>query len=69
MKLIREDFRITREHGQWVEKNGVAMTALYHPSALLRDPSKRPETFVDLKSLQAKVRELLGPSAPGGAES
>ena len=65
MKLIREDFRITREHGQWVEKNGVAMTALYHPSALLRDPSKRPETFMDLKSLQAKVRTLLGSSAPG----
>ena len=65
MKLIREDFKITREHGQWVEKNGVAMTALYHPSALLRDPSKRPETFMDLKSLQAKVRTLLGSSAPG----
>ena len=34
------------------------MTAIYHPSALLRDVSKRPETFQDLKSIQAKVREL-----------
>ena len=34
------------------------MTALYHPSALLRDPRKRPESFEDLKSLQAKIREL-----------
>ena len=34
------------------------MTAIYHPSALLRDVSKRPETFEDLKSIQAKVREL-----------
>ena len=57
-KLIREDLKITREHGQWVEKGGVAMTALYHPSALLRDPSKRPDTFVDLKALQAKIRSL-----------
>lgn len=58
IKLIREDYKITREHGQWVEKAGVCMTALYHPSALLRDPRKRPESFEDLKSLQAKIREL-----------
>ena len=59
MKLIKEDFKITKEHGQWFEKSGVAMTALYHPSALLRDPSKRPDTFVDLKALQAKIQALL----------
>ena len=58
MRLIREDYRITREHGQWVEKAGVAMTALYHPAAILRDPVKRPETFDDLKSLQAKIRQV-----------
>lgn len=58
MRLIREDYRITREHGQWVEKAGVAMTALYHPAAILRDPGKRPETFDDLKSLQSKIRQV-----------
>ena len=58
MKLIREDFKISREHGQWVEKGGIWSTALYHPSALLRDESKRPDTFRDLKKLQAKVREV-----------
>ena len=56
MKLIKEDFKITREHGQWIEKAGVWMMAMYHPSALLRDPRKRPESFEDLKSLQAKTR-------------
>ena len=56
MKLIKEDFKITREHGQWIEKAGVWMMAMYHPSALLRDPRKRPESFEDLKSLQAKIR-------------
>ena len=55
MKLIKEDFKITREHGQWIEKAGVWMMAMYHPSALLRDPSKRPETFVDLKTLQREI--------------
>ena len=58
MRLIREDYRITREHGQWVEKAGVAMTALYHPAAILRDPGKRQETFDDLKNLQAKIRQV-----------
>lgn len=58
MRLIREDYRITREHGQWVEKDGVWMTAIYHPSALLRDVSKRPETFEDLLSIREKMRQL-----------
>ena len=57
-KLIREDFKITKEHGQWFEKAGVYMTAVYHPAAILRDPGKRPDTFQDLKSLQAKIREV-----------
>ena len=58
MRLIRPDFRITREHGQWVEKNGIWMMAMFHPSALLRDPSKRPETFVDLKQLHQEIQKL-----------
>ena len=53
--LIKPDFRITREHGQWFSVNGRRCMAIYHPSALLRDVSKRPETFVDLKSLQRHI--------------
>ena len=56
--IIKEDFKITQEHGQWFARGGVQMTAIYHPAALLRDVSKRPETFEDLKSIQSKVREL-----------
>lgn len=58
MELIKPDFKITREHGQFMEKSGVLMTALYHPAALLRDGTKKPDTFVDLKALQAKIREV-----------
>ena len=57
-KIIREDFRITREHGTWTERGGVWMTALYHPSALLRDVSKRPETFDDLIAIRQKLLEV-----------
>ena len=56
--IIKEDFKITQEHGQWFQRGGVQMTAIYHPAALLRDEQKRPETFVDLKAIQAKVREI-----------
>ena len=58
MRIIKPDFRITREHGTWTEKNGVWMSAIYHPSALLRDPTMRPETFDDLLSLRVKINEV-----------
>ena len=56
--IIKEDFKNTAEHGQWFQRTGVHKTAIYHPSALLRDERKRPETFEDLKSIQSKIREV-----------
>ena len=56
--IIRSDFRITREHGQWFDVDGVRMMAIYHPAALLRDPAKRPEAFVDLRSLRAEAKRV-----------
>lgn len=57
-RIINPEYRITREHGQWICRNGVWMTAIYHPSALLRDLNKRPETFEDLLSIRQKLREV-----------
>ena len=57
-KLIDANYRITKEHGQWINSNGIWMTAIYHPSALLRDLSKRPETFDDLLRIREKYREV-----------
>ena len=57
MHFIKPDFKITREHGQWFEKDGRRVMAIYHPAALLRDPHKRPETFDDLKRIQAAAEE------------
>lgn len=58
MGMIDPGFRITREHGQWFEREGRLYMATYHPSALLRDPSKRPEAFEDLRSLRGKIRQV-----------
>ena len=57
-EIIKEDFKITQEHGQFFERGGIQMMALYHPAALLRDPRKKPETFEDLKRLQEKILEI-----------
>ena len=57
-KLIDPDFRITRQHGQWFRRGDFWMMATYHPSALLRDVSKRPDAFDDLMQLRQKIREL-----------
>ena len=57
-KLIDPDFRITRQHGQWFRRGDFWMMATFHPSALLRDVSKRPEAFDDLMSLRGKMKEL-----------
>ena len=56
VELISADFKITRDHGKWYDKDGVKFMALYHPAALLRDPHRRPETFVDLKELERVIK-------------
>ncbi len=58
MALIREDFRITREHGLWFDKDGRRILATFHPSALLRDPARRPEAFMDLREIRKEYRAL-----------
>ena len=57
-KLISPDYRITKDHGNWICRDGVWMTAIYHPSALLRDLNKRPETFDDLMRIREKLKEV-----------
>ncbi len=58
MRLIKEDFRITREHGQWFERGRFLITAVYHPAALLRDPRKKEEMLTDMQNIRAKLDEL-----------
>lgn len=51
-RLIKEDFRITKEHGIWFKKGSFRMCAIYHPSALLRDFSKREDTLKDMLEIK-----------------
>lgn len=57
-RIIDPGYRITREHGSWILRQNIWMTAIYHPSALLRDVSKRPETFEDLLEIRKKIQQI-----------
>lgn len=55
MKIIKPDFKITKEHGKWFKKGKFYITAVYHPSLLLRDPQKREAMLIDF----LKIENLL----------
>lgn len=57
-RLIRPDFSVTKEHGQFEEKNGVLFTATLHPAALLRNPTQKPLAFADYVALREKIHEV-----------
>ena len=46
--------------GRWYEFHGIPLMVTYHPAFLLRDPSRKAETWADLKQILAH----LSPSAP-----
>ena len=58
MRLIKPDFKITKEHGQWFERGQFLMTAVYHPAALLRDPRKKEDMLEDMKAIKAKLDSM-----------
>ncbi|MBQ3483110.1 MAG: uracil-DNA glycosylase [Clostridia bacterium] len=58
MRLIKPDFRITKEHGEWFEKGSYLMTAVYHPAYLLRDPRKKEDMLTDMKRIREKLEEM-----------
>ena len=57
MRLIRPDYKITAEHGQFVRKGDFLMTAVFHPAALLRDPRRKEDMFADMKAIKAVLDE------------
>ena len=58
MTLIQPDYKVTRQHGEWVQKNGVWMMGTFHPAALLRNPYNTKNGFADFLSLREKIQEL-----------
>lgn len=57
-RLIRPDFSVTKEHGQFIEKNGVLFMATLHPAALLRNPKQKPMAFGDFVALREMISKV-----------
>lgn len=57
-RLIDPDFKVTKQHGEFIEKNGVLMMATYHPAALLRNPNNKPPALEDFLKLRDKINEV-----------
>ena len=57
-RMIRPDFSVTKEHGTFIEKNGILFMGTFHPAALLRQPQNKPEAFGDFVALRDKIGEV-----------
>lgn len=56
--LTGSQLGITRSRGQWIQRKGVWMLPSYHPSALLRDQTKKKDAWTDMQLLRDKLKEL-----------
>ena len=56
-RIISPDFRVTRQHGFFTERNGVWLMGTFHPAALLRNPAQKPEAFADFLALRDRLQE------------
>ena len=54
-RMIRQDFSVTREHGQIIEKGCILFMGTFHPAALLRQPQNKPEAFADFTVLRDTI--------------
>ena len=57
-RIIRPDYRITREHGVFLERKNTWLTAVYHHSAVLRDETKLPQMQEDFRKIREKLEEV-----------
>ena len=57
--LFNENFKITKQRGIWMEYRGIPVMPTYHPSYLLRAPTKRWETWYDMIEVFKKIEKPL----------
>ncbi len=57
-RLIAPEFKVTTQHGEFINKSGILFMGTFHPAALLRDPRRKPEAFEDFLKLRDKIKEI-----------
>lgn len=57
-RLISKDFKVTKQHGDFIEKGGIFFMGTFHPAALLRNPNQKPDALEDFLALEKKIKEI-----------
>lgn len=57
-RLIDKDFKVTKQHGEFIDKNGTLFMGTYHPAAILRNPNNKELAFSDWLKVREKINEL-----------
>ena len=57
-KLIDKNFKVTQQHGEFIDKNGTLFMGTYHPAVILRNPNNKEAAFGDWLALRDKINEL-----------
>ena len=58
MKFVDPNIKITKQHGEFFERDGIVYMPTLHPAALLRNPKQKPGAFNDFLRLREKIEQL-----------
>lgn len=56
--IIDKDAKISQIRGEWIERKGCSIMPTFHPAALLRDVSKKPLLWQDIKKVKQRLVNL-----------
>lgn len=57
-RLIDKNFKVTQQHGEFIDKNGTLFMGTYHPAAILRNPNNKEAAFGDWLKIRDKIEKL-----------
>ena len=57
-RIIDSNFKITKQHGTFIQKGDTIFTATYHPSAVLRYPENESIAIQDFNKIKEKIAEF-----------
>lgn len=57
-KMIKQDIKITKEHGTFFKKGNLIFMPTLHPAAILRNPNMKKEAMADFSKLKSYYKEI-----------